>query len=90
MASKPASIPCGIDGARLTLQADGLYPAFVDGGYPVIYYTESGCTVCNKCASDYDNSDPATGADIYYEGPVAQCDDCGCLIESAYGDPDAQ
>jgi len=81
------------DGAQLAAYA---WP----GGYPVIYYTEQGLTVCARCANVADTSDPVTAGDIYYEGPAMPCADgsqCGAMvdgtwrpgmIESAYGDPD--
>ena len=58
------------------------------GGYPFIYITEDGLTVCPKCANDEDTSDPVKWADIYWEGPPLTCEDKGEVIESAYGDPD--
>lgn len=30
---------------------------------------------------------PVNG-DVYYEGPAVQCDECGAMITSVYGDPD--
>jgi hypothetical protein len=78
------------------------YPAHAwPGGYPVVYYTADGLTICARCANDPDTSDPVTAGDIYWEGPAMPCDDgsqCGAMvngawspgvIESAYGDPDA-
>lgn len=29
-------------------------------------------------------------AETYDEGPTEECSDCGCSIESSYGDPDAE
>ncbi len=70
------------DGAEL--------PAYAwPGGYPVVYYTRDGLTVCARCANDPDTSDPVTAGDIYWEGPTLACEDKGEPIESAYGDPDA-
>jgi hypothetical protein len=69
---------------------DGTLPAYAwPGGYPIVYYTEEGLTVCPVCANDPDTSDPVADADIYYEGPPIVCDDKGEMIESAYGDPEA-
>lgn len=83
------SIPFGFGGARLSKDAHGHYPAQVDG-YPVIYYTQDGLTICADCASKGDTSDPESGADFFYEGETIYCDDCSAVIESAYGDPDAE
>ena len=71
------------DGAEL--------PAYAwPGGYPVVYYTRDGLTVCARCANVTDTSDPVVGGDIYWEGPALTCEDMGEIIESAYGDdPDA-
>jgi hypothetical protein len=69
---------------------DGSFPAFAwPGGYPIRYYTRDGLCVCAACAAS-DTSDPATDADVYWEGPAEACDDCGTMIESAYGDPEAK
>ena len=46
------------------------------GGYPMHYLTKG------------DTSDPVVAGDVYWEGPNIECEDCGGLIESAYGDPD--
>lgn len=68
---------------------DGTLPAYAwPGGYPLVYYTRDGLTVCPKCANDPDTSDPVVAQDVYWEGPTLSCDDGGELIESAYGDPD--
>src|SRR5262245_13282565 len=66
----------------------GELPAFVDGGYPVIYYTREGLTICAKCANKTDTSDPVRVGEVFYEGADEECEDCGAVIESAYGDPD--
>lgn len=59
------------------------------GGYPVQYYTKDGLTVCPECANrDVDQSQEVVGGDVYWEGPPTPCEDCGELIESAYGDPE--
>lgn len=67
---------------------DGTLPAHAwPGCYPLAYLTESGLTVCATCANG-DTSDPVTAQFVRWEGPVDWCDDCGCDMESAYGDPD--
>jgi hypothetical protein len=73
---------------RLRADNGGNLPAFAwPGGYPVIYCTRDGLTVCPDCASASDASDPVLDNDIYWEGPAMQCDNCGKMIDSAYGDP---
>lgn len=81
---------------------DGTLPAVAwPGGYPMLYLTQSGATICPKCANDpIETSDPVTAGDVYLEGPAIVCEDgsqCGAMIdgtwhagtiESAYGDPD--
>ena len=58
------------------------------GGYPVVYFTEQGLTICPKCANEPDTSDPVASGDVYWEGAPCPCDDCGTIIESAYGEPE--
>ena len=87
--------------------SDETLPAYAwPGGYPMVYITENGLTICPKCANDADTSDPVVAGDVYWEGPDMTCEDgsqCGSLsdggpspswsagvIESAYGDPDAE
>lgn len=68
----------------------GTLPAYAwPGGYPVVYETAEGLSVCPSCANEPDTSDPVRDGDVYWEGPTLCCDDCGkVVIESAYGDPD--
>lgn len=76
--------------AAFRANGDGELPSHIwPGGYPAIYYTKDGLIVCAPCAEKADTGDPAIAADVYYEGPTLQCDDCNADIESAYGDPDA-
>lgn len=65
------------------------------GGYPVLYYTQNlenqMCPDCaNKRLEDPDTcpEDMPLVADVYYEGPETECDYCGAMIESAYGNPE--
>jgi hypothetical protein len=74
---------------------DGKLPAFAwPGGYPIIYIDSHSSTLCASCAQkSFDNPEetPAfkpCAYDIYYEGPIIQCDGCNTDIESAYGDPE--
>ncbi len=79
---------------ELERNADGKLPAFAwPGGYP-IYYLDRDCSVlCADCATksldDVDELDSfrPTDADVYYEGPTMQCENCNADIQSAYGDP---
>lgn len=76
---------------------NGDYPAYAwPGGYPILYYTKDGGTLCPQCANDNKEriNDPddaqyyVTGFDTYDEGPDIQCDDCGTMVASSYGDPE--
>jgi len=70
--------------------ADGRLAAHAwPGCYPLAYLTRDGLTVCPECANAPDTSDPVTAQLVRWEGPAEQCDDCGCSMETAYGDPDA-
>lgn len=69
------------------------------GGYPLIYHTADGGVLCPQCRNGGNGSLAmqgdddqwiVTGEDAHYEGPPMGCDHCGKLIESAYGDPDAE
>jgi hypothetical protein len=81
--------------------SNGMFPASVDGGYPIIYYFADGQPCCAACASGENGSeateDPTMdeqwrlyGADVFWEGPPENCTHCNKEIESAYGDPDAE
>ena len=73
------------------------------GSYPLVYL-QSGWVLCCECATQtkHNQRDPewrryATKderaeivADIYYEGPATECDECGSEIESAYGNPESE
>lgn len=71
-------------------EEDGTLPAHAwPGGYPLYYYTRDGLTVCAECANrEVDDTQAVIGQDVYWEGPVQVCEDCGKGIESAYGDPE--
>lgn len=79
--------------SRETLMHDGAFMAYVDGGYPFLYRTDSGATLCAPCATTNDvehEEDLVLGTDIFYEGAPETCDGCNAEIESAYGDPDQE
>lgn len=75
-----------------TRDDNGKLPAFAwPGGYPIVYFTRDGMTVCPDCANrETDAAQAPVSGDIYWEGPAMSCDDCGAEIESAYGDPDGE
>lgn len=56
-----------------------------------MYYLDHDCgVICPKCANDDDWTDKDIIAyDVHYEGAPLQCENCNALIESAYGDPEA-
>ena len=75
---------------QLYRDASGTLPAFAwPGGYPVRYYTGNAYCICPKCANDPTKSDPPITCDIAWEGPEEACDDCGAMMPTAYGDPEA-
>ena len=60
------------------------------GCYTIVYYTKQSEAVCGKCATVWDNEyNPITLCGIYEEGPTLECEECGCQIESSYGDPNS-
>mgnify|MGYP001233648852 FL=1 len=65
---------------------NGKFPAFAwPGGYPLIYLDKDMTVLCAPCAS----RQAVVAYDVYYEGPPEFCGDCNAVIESAYGDPEA-
>lgn len=57
------------------------------GSYPLIFIDD--CDIlCAKCAKHrlVMENKPIT-TDVYWEGHAEECEDCGTIIESAYGDP---
>jgi len=68
--------------------ARGGYATTIDGGYPVVYYTHDGLTICARCAGlETDDTQAVIAAEPYYEGPDLLCEDCQkTVIQSAYGD----
>ena len=67
------------------------------GGYPVLYLTDDGGTLCPKCAEEEGSEldeDRRSGwyieaGFIHDEGPPVVCDHCNGHTESAYGDPES-
>ena len=74
--------------------SDGTLPAYEwPGGYPMEYVTYDCLTICPRCANAVDHDDRedicndyVVSGNVYWEGPPFPCDDCGRLIESAYGE----
>lgn len=57
-------------------------------GYAVIYATDFGRNVCDECAKEIEDDQYETleAYTSYEEGPAIECDECGEMIESDYGD----
>lgn len=51
-------------------------------GYTVIYLDKRDRVHCAACATD------DTVPHAYPEGPALECESCGTVIESDYGDPE--
>ena len=62
------------------------------GGYPVLYLDADNCVLCPECAqlSDDDDRTRPVAYSIHWEGPDEQCENCGEMIPSAYGNPDEE
>jgi hypothetical protein len=60
------------------------------GCYPIVFGNALGHALCPRCANnnldDFPESDPIS-CTIHYEGEPIECDRCGTLVDSAYGDP---
>ena len=56
------------------------------GPYPLILIAKDGEAICQDCANK--SKQKCFEGDIYYEGPDIECDGCGTMIQSAYGDQD--
>ena len=56
------------------------------GPYPLILIAKDGEVICQDCANK--SKQKCLEGDIYYEGPDIECDGCGTMIQSAYGDQD--
>ena len=75
---------------RAGVEAGEPLPAYAwPGGYPLEYLDDQGNVLCPKCADMHEEyNGTIIAVDAYMEGPPIQCDNCGEMIESAYGDPD--
>ena len=59
------------------------------GGYPLMYLDADGMLLCPDCANkDPDEwyTRPIADVGVHWEGPPEQCEDCGQLVASAYGE----
>jgi hypothetical protein len=73
-----------------------LDPYVWPGGYPIHYYPRSrtglvGDELCAKCTEklrDVGEFPYGLAQDTYLEGPEVNCEECGKIMPSAYGDPD--
>jgi len=86
---------------KLQRNDNGKFPAYAwPGGYPIIYVCADGGVLCPDCANGENGSEASEssdapsdwrmeGTDIHWEGAPELCDHCGAIIESAYGEPDA-
>lgn len=70
------------------LDEQGNLPAYAwPGGYPVYYLDADNMVLCPDCANKCDEYTSAIVAyDANYEDDSLYCEDCGCRIESAYGE----
>ena len=80
---------------------DGKLPAYAwPGGYQILYYMADGECLCPACANGENGSLASetadernwriVGQDIFYEGAAEVCTHCNAIIESAYGNPEAE
>lgn len=82
-----------------TRDENGQFPAWAwPGGYPLVYLTRDGGTLCPDCANGKNGSeatdatdcaDPGwqlVAVDVNYEDAALVCDHCGKKIDAAYAD----
>lgn len=58
------------------------------GCYPMFYIDAECGELCPDCANKL--RDQVVDGDVFWEGPAMNCQECGRMIESAYGDPAAE
>jgi ribosomal protein S27E len=71
------------------LSADnGRLPAYAwPGGYPMFYLDNHDNVLCPDCANKADEySEAVLLYDVNWDDTMLSCDECGRLIESAYGE----
>jgi len=54
------------------------------GPYPLILIPEDGKIIYQECANE--SKQKCFEGDIYYEGSNIECNNCGQMIQSAYGE----
>ena len=77
------------------IREDGRLKTYSEvGGYDLTFLDQAENVICGDCATDIyegDNDwmtiDDIQAAFIHWEGESLYCDECGCGIESEYGDP---
>ena len=86
--------------AAALVGSSGEFPAYAwPGGYPVVYLTDDGATLCAPCANRENGSEadprgvPGSGwllvaGNVHWQGEPEACDHCGDRVESAYGVPE--
>ena len=76
--------------AELRSLNDGKLPAYAwPGGYPILYLDKENSTLCPDCAQEPDGVfGDVVAWFIHYEGSPEQCEECGKMTDSVYGDPE--
>jgi len=84
-------------------QEDGTFESYAwPGGYQILYQAEDGGILCPECVNTEDlvYTEPANGKGwddpqwhlvgyfVNWEGPAEQCDHCGTVFDSEYGEPE--
>lgn len=59
------------------------------GAYPLVYFDDDGNTLCASCATEATEDGETFNSFVHWEGPPIYCEDCGVVLDSAYGDPDS-
>lgn len=55
------------------------------GCYPLFYIAPPDTVLCHECAAA--EREGELTAEVNWESPDLYCDECSCVIESAYGEP---
>jgi hypothetical protein len=67
-----------------SLLENGKLPSLTNMGmYPIVYVTKYDEYLCAPCATIAMEDVAQIG--VYEEGPITNCADCNCVIESAHG-----
>jgi hypothetical protein len=71
------------------IQEKGKLPSHsFPGAYPIYYVNQQFSRLCSDCAKE--SPEDIRYHEVYLEGPPTECDECGKVIESAYGDPEEE